>query len=607
MINILDFGSSFRINILSSCYNSLNKILNCGFNDTLLFITMYFISPALLFSGLLWILSFIIFSLGIWFSIEIKIILIEWSLFTCGPVNVTIPILLDPLGLVLSGVVLFISGNVIYFSYSYIMEEKFKNRFFHLVLIFILSINLLIFIPHIITLLIGWDGLGITSYILVIYYQNKKSLAAGIFTALRNRVGDVLILLRIAWCLNQGHWIALSIIRGEYIRGVIIILLIMAGMTKRAQIPFSRWLPAAIAAPTPVRALVHSSTLVTAGVFLLVRFYPFLHSLALFNQILLIISTLTIFIAGTAAIVECDLKKIIALSTLRQLGVIISRIALNLPWLALFHLITHALFKALLFICAGTIININIHSQDLRTVGSLYDQIPLSITCIIISKAALIGLPFMAGFYSKDLIIEITVFRRTNRVIIWLYCGATCLTAVYSSRFLFVLIWSPQMYSVLHKVNDDDKYCTTPIILLRLGAICRGAVLNWLIFFPYKEPIINIIWKLYPLFVVLLGIILTYLFINSKFNIIKISLSHIFLSLIWFLRPLTTQFMLVKPYYLGHQSLKLLDQGWYEILGPNGLFIFLKSLRLKLEKLNIIRISSHFIIIFVIFFIYYFW
>lgn len=221
---------------------------------------------------------------------------------------------------------------------------------------------------------------------------------------------------------------------------LVVLLIILAGITKRAQIPFSRWLPAAMAAPTPVRALVHSRTLVTAGVFLLIRFYPFLHSFLFFNQILLVVSTLTIFMAGTAAIVECDLKKIIALSTLSQLGVIISRIALNLPWLALFHLITHALFKALLFICAGTIININIHSQDLRTVGSLYKQIPLSISCIIISKAALIGLPFIAGFYSKDLIIEITIFRRTNRVIIGLYGVATMLTAAYSMRFFVVLI-----------------------------------------------------------------------------------------------------------------------------------------------------------------------
>jgi len=140
----------------------------------------------------------------------------------------------------------------------------------------------------------------------------------------------------------------------------------LAGCTKRAQIPFSSWLPAAIAAPTPVSALVHSSTLVTAGVFLLIRFYPFLHSLTIFSNILIFLAVSTIFIAGIRASTECDIKKIIALSTLRQLGVIITRLALGAPNIALFHIITHALFKALLFICAGELIALHGHGQELR-------------------------------------------------------------------------------------------------------------------------------------------------------------------------------------------------------------------------------------------------
>jgi NADH-ubiquinone oxidoreductase chain 5 len=145
-----------------------------------------------------------------------------------------------------------------------------------------------------------------------------------------------------------------------------IICIVIAAITKRAQIPFSRWLPAAIAAPTPVSALVHSSTLVTAGVFLTIRFYPFLHSLSYFNTIILIIAVRTIVIAGLRAITECDIKKIIALSTLSQLGIMITRIGFNMPILAYFHILTHALFKALLFICAGSFINQHLHSQDLR-------------------------------------------------------------------------------------------------------------------------------------------------------------------------------------------------------------------------------------------------
>lgn len=192
-----------------------------------------------------------------------------------------------------------------------------------------------------------------------------------------------------------------------------------------------------MAAPTPVSALVHSSTLVTAGVFLLIRFYPFLQTFKYFNSILLIIASLTISIAGLSALTECDLKKIIALSTLRQLGVIIARLGLGFPTLAFFHLITHALFKALLFICAGSIINFHHHGQDLRTVGNLAPQLPLTISSFLIANISLCGLPFLSGFYSKDFILETALFNPTNWVIFILFFTATILTIIYSIRLLF--------------------------------------------------------------------------------------------------------------------------------------------------------------------------
>jgi NADH-ubiquinone oxidoreductase chain 5 len=274
-------------------------------------------------------------------------------------------LILDPIGLRFSITVIFISYNVLSFSSIYIQHDKFVNRFTILVLLFILSINLLIYIPHIIALLLGWDGLGIVSFILVIYYQNHKSLAAGIITALSNRVGDAILLIAIAITLNQGHWYILEIRISNSIIPQILLITI-AAITKSAQIPFSSWLPAAIAAPTPVSALVHSSTLVTAGVFLLIRFYPFLHRTNYFNLILITIATSTIFIAGIRATIECDIKKIIALSTLSQLGIMITSLALNFPILTFFHILTHALFKALLFIGAGSFIHYHDHSQDLR-------------------------------------------------------------------------------------------------------------------------------------------------------------------------------------------------------------------------------------------------
>ncbi|MBV8802688.1 MAG: NADH dehydrogenase subunit 5, partial [Gammaproteobacteria bacterium] len=190
-------------------------------------------------------------------------------------------------------------------------------------------------------------------------------------------------------------------------------LVILAGITKRAQIPFSAWLPAAIAAPTPVSALVHSSTLVTAGVYIIIRFRPALQQSGLW-VLLFFISTITMFIAGLGANYEFDLKKIIALSTLRQLGVIIIILSLGIPVLAFFHLLTHAIFKALLFLCAGAVIHRSVDWQDIRKLGGVITVIPLTSACFNRANMALCGLPFLAGFYSRDLILEILMIGSVN-------------------------------------------------------------------------------------------------------------------------------------------------------------------------------------------------
>lgn len=213
-----------------------------------------------------------------------------------------------------------------------------------------------------------------------------------------------------------------------------------AAITKRAQVPFSSWLPAAMAAPTPVSALVHSSTLVTAGVFLLFRFYPFLRGYRIFCKVLLYFATLTSLMAGLRALVECDMKKIIALSTLSQLGVIMVALGLGSAFYAYYHLITHALFKALLFICAGTLIHLHSHSQDLRFMGNLVYQCPFIRSAIMVANIALCGGPFLAGFYSKDLILEMFIFSPNSILIIFLFYFATGLTVAYTVRFLLRVI-----------------------------------------------------------------------------------------------------------------------------------------------------------------------
>lgn len=553
----------------------------------------------------LWLITLILLPLSIWTLLHIKTYIIEWRILSIHSTQITLPIILDPIGIIFCVTVLFISSNVIQFAITYISDETHLARFTYLVLLFVLSINLLIFIPHIISLLIGWDGLGLVSFLLVIFYQNPKSLAAGMITALTNRIGDALILLAIALTLSQGHWLILNIWNSS-IQLIIIILITLAAITKRAQIPFSRWLPAAIAAPTPVSALVHSSTLVTAGVFLLIRFYPFLRSSHIFNSFLLCAATTTILIAGFNAIAECDLKKIIALSTLRQLGVIIRRTALGLPILTFFHLLTHALFKALLFLCAGTLIHLHHHSQDLRTVGNLIRQIPTTIAALLRANLALCGLPFIAGFYSKDLIIEISIFSTTNYIIITIFLLATILTAAYSVRLTITALRSPNISLPIQTTFDEDTNVTSPILFLRRGAITGGCLINWIIIAPAQEPYLNILIKWSPFILSIAGGLLSiFITLNNKSIGVKIHKMYSANAFIWFLAPLSTQQILSPTLRLSHNLLKSGDHGWIELIGPQGLKTIIIDNTGVLQRVQKLTISSHLTLILIVGYILY--
>lgn len=303
-------------------------------------------------------------------------------------------IIADNWSLKFFGLLLLVSGRVLSWSYYYMDREEYYGRFIRLVIAFVGSIVILIFIRRLMGALIGWDGLGVTSFLLVIYYKNRKSLGSGMITALTNRLGDCFFLLILG-------------LRREDFFYWWLLLLLLTSITKRAQIPFSSWLPSAMAAPTPVRALVHSSTLVTAGVYLLLRFND------KSREWIIVIGRLTILMAGVGACVEMDIKKIVALSTLSQLGVIIISLALDQKALCFFHLVTHAIFKALLFICVGTAIHRVYGTQDFRSFRNLGKGIIYPVGGLIVANIALIGFPFMSGFYRKDRIME--RFYSSNR------------------------------------------------------------------------------------------------------------------------------------------------------------------------------------------------
>nr|YP_010022505.1 NADH dehydrogenase subunit 5 [Caryandoides hunanica]QON98915.1 NADH dehydrogenase subunit 5 [Caryandoides hunanica] len=540
---------------------------------------MYLFSICSLSFFSLFFLSTLIFIVGIYYLMIDYSIFIEWELMNLNSSMIVMTLILDWMSLIFMSFVMYISSLVIYYSEDYMMGEKNINRFIIIVLMFILSMAFLIISPNLISILLGWDGLGLVSYCLVIYYQNVKSYSAGMLTALSNRIGDVSILISIAWMLNFGGWNYLyyyDFISNSFEMKLITMLIILASMTKSAQVPFSSWLPAAMAAPTPVSALVHSSTLVTAGVYLLIRFSPMLNIYNL-SWFLLMIGCMTMFMAGLGANFEFDLKKIIALSTLSQLGLMMSILSMGYSKLAFFHLLSHALFKALLFMCAGSVIHNLKDLQDIRFMGSIVNFMPLTSVCFNVSSLSLCGMPFLAGFYSKDLILEMVCLSWINCLIFFMYFFSTGLTASYSFRLFYYSMSGDNNYYSSFSFNDSSYYISFGMIGLLFVAVFGGSLLSWLIFpvpyviiLPYYLSFLTIV-------VVLLGFYLGYLISNFCFFYNLFSLKMLsfvsFSGSMWFMPFISTKLISYFPLSLGYYSFKSLDYGWGELFGGQGLYI----------------------------------
>lgn len=537
------------------------------------------------------------------------VVFIEWEVISLNSRRIVITFLFDWMRLVFISFVLFISSLVIYYRKEYMARDYYINRFIILVLMFVLSIILLIISPNLISILLGWDGLGLVSYCLVIYFQNEKSFNAGILTALSNRIGDVALLMAIAWFLNYGGWnyiFYIELIKSDYEMGLIGALVLLAAMTKRAQIPFSSWLPAAIAAPTPVSALVHSSTLVTAGVYLLIRFNSLLDGTVL-GKVLLLISGLTMFIAGIGANFEFDLKKIIALSTLSQLGLIMRILSIGFYKLAFFHLLTHALFKALLFMCAGAIIhNIN-NFQDIRFIGGLTIRIPFTSSCFNVANLALCGIPFLAGFYSKDLILEVVSLSYVNIFSFFLFFFSTGLTVCYSFRLVYYSMTRELNRGSLNVLNDEGWIILRGIIGLLFIRVFGGRMLSWLIFPTPYIICLPVELKQLTMFVCLTGGVIGYLISNTRLYFFNKSFIYFnirwFLGSIWFIPYISTYGINKYPLKLGGFIYKSIDQGWSEYFGSQNLFnnLVSHSKYLIFMQNNNLKISLILFILWIIF------
>jgi len=515
-------------------------------------------------------------------------LVIEWELISVGRSQVIITLILDFMSLMFLGLVRLIAGRVVLYSTSYICGEFYFSRFQIVLIRFIGSIWLLILSPNTIRLLLGWDGLGVTSYLLVIFYQRPKSYNAGIITALTNRIGDVGLLVIVGMSVSIGSWRYLFYsFQTNLFRGGLIVILILSACTKRAQMPFSSWLPAAMAAPTPVSALVHSSTLVTAGVFLLIRFNLLLCDLRS-SWWLCFVGALTMIIAGLSAINEIDMKKIIALSTLRQLGVIIITLGANMPILSFFHLLSHAYFKAILFICAGSIIHRIRDYQDIRTIALALTRSPLTLSIFFRANLRLSGLPFLRGFFSKDLILEAITIRGPRIVLFLALFFGTLLTVAYSCRVTFLLTKRRIESSSQSFSYDRDLWIIQGTSFLLPFRILGGFLLNNILFRDLQTSFFPFWLKLFILTAILLGaIIRTYVFSSGILS--SMSPIKAFLSTIWFM-PVTFRYGAsgtVLPF--SKKRWKVRDASWIQLLS----YVYLSNLNQSSGKTTLVSAGGY--------------
>uniref|UniRef100_A0AAU8ATL0 NADH-ubiquinone oxidoreductase chain 5 n=1 Tax=Pyrocoelia amplissima TaxID=370598 RepID=A0AAU8ATL0_9COLE len=547
-------------------------------------------------------LSVTFFIMSLTFIVMDYLIMIEYELMSFNSSVIYLTLLFDWISLLFMSFVLFISSMVILYSAEYMSGEINLNRFIILVVLFVFSMMMMIISPNLISILLGWDGLGLVSFCLVVFYQNMKSLNAGMITALSNRIGDVAILLSIAWMLNYGSWnfmFYIEYMKSDYSMMIISFLIVLAAFTKSAQIPFSSWLPAAMAAPTPVSSLVHSSTLVTAGVYLLIRFSVCFNDYLVY--LMLFISSLTMFMAGLGANFEFDLKKIIALSTLSQLGLMMSILFLGDSDLAFFHLLSHALFKALLFMCAGCMIHNFINCQDIRYMGSMINIMPLTCSFFNICNFSLCGLPFLSGFYSKDLILEFLSFSGFNLYIYIIFYVSIGLTVSYTVRLCYYSMYNNYNFYSFSNLNDQGLIMLRGMSGLIFLVILMGSILSWLMFSTPYFICLSFFMKMMTLYMIMAGILFG-LFFEYLFNIkLKFISQYMFFSSLWNLSSLSTFGVNMFPLKLSGLYYKMIDQGWSEYFGSMGLFkMFMKSSSLLMIFVNnSLKIYLLFFIIFI--------